>query len=157
MKKIKEFFKDIDKQRLIGMLCVLCALFILGFTLRSCMANDDEEKKEFETEKETESIAYDLYDVPTDEALAKMNLEIEMPEEIEEKIPSMDTFKKQFENYLIEEDFWNDVTRATSDYIVTENFNKNTISMDFTLNDKTSTTIIVLIDKNSGNITFNYY
>lgn len=157
MKKIKNFFKDIDKQKFIGMLCVIFALFILGFTLRSCMASDYEEKKELETEKETEGIAYDLYDVPEDEALAKMNLEIEMPQEIENRIPNVENFKKKFEAYLTEEDFWNNVTKATSDYVVTEDFNKNTVSMNFLLNDKAATTVTVLINKNNGTYIFNYF
>ena len=123
----------------------------------------DEEEPETEEDINKDPIPQDAaegsigVDIDTETARQQMDLVISMLPEMEEEIPDMAALKEEMEDYLIENDLWGSVTRAQSDFVIVKDYNKNTVQLEFELNDKAATHLIVKVDKNTGNIILNHY
>lgn len=146
----------------IAPLLIVFGIFLLfGIFMRYVVFDAGSEDRDIKNTKITEESVssaekiMDGDDVAPEEAEAYMAFTIEMPEKMEEKI-DMTAFKKAFEEFLIEEDLWNDELTATSDDILTENFKNGTMTMSFTLNDYSQTIVDVTVE-GDGTFTFNYY
>ena len=174
--------RNAGKAKVIGVIAIILALAIaIGYAITAI--NDDEQVSSNESGQESEqtlpevdeeepAAEGELYqepipqdaaegnigvDIKTETARQQMDLEISMLPEMEEEIPDMTSLKAAMEDYLIENDLWGSVTRAQSDFVIVKDYNKNTVQLEFELNDKAATHLIAKVDKNTGNITLNHY
>lgn len=154
--KIKE-----NKNRSLGILLIIVTIIFLVFSIMNLIEERKEDNLKREMiDQQTESIldeenASDVSDIDSEVARDNMSLKIEMIEDMKERIPDWDGFTRSFEDYLIEEGFWGDVTRATSDGVLTEDYNKGSLVLTFTLNDPAQTTITAYFENNKTKVTFN--
>ena len=174
--------RSAGKAKIIGVIAIILALAIaMGYVITAINDNEpassnasrqeseqtwpevDEEEPAAEGELDQDPIPQDAaegnigVDIEAEAARQQMELEISMLPEMEEEIPDMAELKEEIEDYLIENDLWGSVTRAQSDFVIVKDYNKNTVQLEFELNDKAATHLIAKVDKNTGNITLNHY
>lgn len=144
------------RMKIIGVVLIIIALVFLGFSIKNIFFK--EEIKETQKEEITleDLPANDSRDITEEEAKAVMNLQIQIPNEmIKELIPDMNYFKSEFERWLTKEDYWSDVTRAKTDFVITKDYNHKKIFMTFFLNDHAKTEVQVTYDYNKNKYEFN--
>lgn len=95
-------------------------------------------------------------DIDMEEAINKMGLEISILPEMEKEIPDMTKLESAIEKYLVENDLW-DTTKVQSDFVISKDYDKKTLQMNFKLNNKGNNVLVVLIKIDTGNITLNHY
>ena len=174
--------RNAGKSKIIGVIAIILALAIaIGYAITAINDDEpassngsgqeseqtlpeaDEEAPAVEGELDQSPIPQDAaegnigIDVETETARQQMDLEISMLPEMKEEIPDMAELKEAMEEYLIENDLWGSVTRAQSDFVIVKDYNKDTVQLEFELNDKAATHLIVKVDKNTGNIALNHY
>ena len=145
-----------NRMKIIGVVLIIIALVFLGFSIKNIFFK--EEIKETQKEEITleDLPANDSRDITEEEAKAVMNLQIQIPNEmIKELIPDMNYFKSEFERWLTKEDYWSDVTRAKTDFVITKDYNHKKIFMTFFLNDHVKTEVQVTYDYNKNKYEFN--
>lgn len=109
-------------------------------------------------EKETaQPLANDASEIDPKQAAKKMNLQIQMEPEAKKRVPDLQELKEELTDYLIQEDFYTDVTRAISTNIVTDDYNQQIRIFSFTLNNPDQTPLDAVYDRQTGTYTFTYY
>ena len=169
---MKEKIKGLDKRKLVGIAAIIMAAFLV-VVFATIFWGDGEPAKEnkdaaanIETEDPpavTEDI--DQSPIPEGEGVIgeedvdrdSVHIEVRLLPEMEDEIPDMNALHKAIEDYIVENDLWVDVTRAQTDFVITKDYNKNTVQLEFLLDDRKETHIVVLIKKNTGDIALNHY
>lgn len=142
----------------IYLVLIFIILFVVGFLFKNVVFELGGEKEEplvDPTHQTVSPMPNDEADIDHHDAAAVMQLEVEMPKELKERV-DYDSFIEEFERYLIDNDFWSDVTTATSDYMLVEDLKSGTVVMTFELNDYADTTVNVVVE-NGGIFTFSHY
>ena len=158
LKKLTVKIKEIITIRKVGLLIVFLVFFFVGVLFRNVVFDigaKDEVAESTEKPLQIENEANDESDISYAKAAATMDLEIDMPEEMKEKI-NYETFYKALESYLVKEDFWADVTVAASDYIYVEDLRTGEIVLTFELNDYYDTNVVVTVERD-GSYVFSHY
>lgn len=163
------------KSILFGIILIAAAILIVVFFFIGSFGNDEQATSEngsdvensaelAEQERdaliaEINSNANDATDLDEETAKAIMNLEIIIPDAISNMYFDGDTSQlcKELEQYLIDEDFYMNVTRAKCNHTVTMDHRNNVVYLDFSINDKLGTTVTVKWYKDRGTYKFNYY
>lgn len=109
-----------------------------------------------ESEKEGLMNGSGASDVDPDVALKQMDLKINMPQGIADKIDT-EKFKNELSNYLVEQDFWGSTHTATSDGFLTWDVEKNVIYLTFDLDDPGNSHVEVTYYVEHNNYEFNYH
>ena len=170
MKKLIIWLKA-DKRRIAGLILIALAVLIVIFLIRSIvfgneMAEDEPKKENNLTETERNLIIEDLNlngddaeDVNPDIAKKIMNLEVVISDEIvKDCLPEQEEkLTREMENFLVENDFYMDVTKASCTQEVTKNYLTKEIYMEFKLNDPARTIVSVEFRQGSSRFSFNFY
>ncbi len=160
-----------NKVKAVGVILVILAI---AFTFFMLTGKDDGRKPEEPdinetetlTESERESLvmeinenADDRADIDDETARKIMNLQINIPDVIRDTYFDGNTEKLEEEltDYLVENDFYLDVTRANCQYEVTVDHFKKIVYLEFSVDDGYGTHITVEYDQNDGWLKFNYY
>ena len=101
--------------------------------------------------------ANDASEIDPKQAAGKMNLQIQMEPETKKRVPDLQELKEELTDYLIQEDFYTDVTRAISTNVVTDDYNQQIRIFSFTLNNPDQTPLDAVYDRQTGTYTFTYY
>ena len=170
MRKIIKWLKA-DPKRMAGILLALLAVLVAVFFVRSLLAPKVQEQK---ANKQDQNIAEternlliedlnlngnDAEDVDTDVAKRIMHLEVVVSDEITEDVllDQRENLTKEMEDYLVENDFYMDVTKAVCTQEVTKNYLTKEIYMEFKLNDPARTIVSVQFRQGSSRFSFNFY
>lgn len=154
-----------DKKKIV-FLIIFTGILILSIYLFIQSYNEKNEIKDIKSQEEkvtkyggerfeANDKGNGLSDVDEDIAKNTMKLELEIPEEIKQIIDE-ERLYLEFEKFLVDDDFWADVTKATSDGSITQDFIRNQVILPFELNDKAKTKVNVIIDNDSV-YTFNWF
>ena len=180
MRFIEKMKSDEDyRRRVAGMVIILAAFLIIGFTIRSLFfSNDDTARRdnyvssEEENKEQIESAGGEDngLDVSgsggSEETIPEQNAEImelneisdeveyDIPEEIQKMIP-VEKFATEFEAFLNEADLMTQDTKAESDGVITIDYENDEKMFSLTLNNHARTVITVKIDGDE-NIEFLY-
>ena len=160
MKNLMKWIRE-NKNKSLGILLIIVTIIFLVFSVLNLIderKEDSVERKEMNQQMQdvlTEENASDVTDIDNETARDKMSLKVEIMSAMKERIPDWNGFVHSFEDYLIKEGFWGDVTRAISDGVLTEDYNKGTLVLTFTLNDPARTTITAYFENNKSKVTFN--
>lgn len=183
---MKEKLKNMDKRKLVGIVAIVMAISLAIFIFsgkveknetilsdeeanRDEISSDDIEPEEAEINDDEENIQEEQTPIPEGEgsigndditegaAAESMNIDIRMLPEMEKEIPDMTLLKQEIEKYLIAENLWSDVSVLQSDFVITENYNKNTLQLCFEMNNYNRNRLVVLINKTTSTITLNHY
>ena len=169
MRKIIKWLKA-DPKRMAGILLALLAVLVVVFFVRSLLAPKVQEQKVNQqgnlTETERNLLIEDLNlngndaeDVDPDVAKRIMHLEVVVSDEITEDVllDQRENLTKEMEDYLVENDFYMDVTKAVCTQEVTKNYLTKEIYMEFKLNDPARTIVSVQFRQGSSRFSFNFY
>ena len=165
MKKLITWLKE-DKRRIAGLILIVLAALIVIFLIRSIVlgnevAGDEPKNENHVTETERNLLIEDLNlngsdaeDVNPDVAKKIMNLEVVISDEIvKDCLPEQkEKLTREMENFLVENDFYMDVTKA-----VPKNYLTKEIYMEFKLNDPARTIVSVEFRQGSSRFSFNFY
>ena len=170
---MKEKIKSLDKRKLVGIAAIIMAAFLV-VVFATIFWGDGEPAKEnkdaaanIETEDPPAVTQEDIDQSPIPEGEGvigeedvdrdSVHIEVRLLPEMEDEIPDMNALHKAIEDYIVENDLWVDVTRAQTDFVITKDYNKKTVQLEFLLDDRKETHIVVLIKKNTGDIALNHY
>ena len=157
------------KNIIIGTLLIVAAVLVVVFFLVSnCDIEEPAitEEPNTITQLEREALKADLNSNANDEkdldaetAKQIMNLEVNIPESIENMYFDGDTklLRETLAQFLIEEDFYMDITWAKCSQTVTMDHLKNIIYLEFSLNDPMHSTVTVTCYMDRGYYDLNYY
>ena len=166
-------FQNMNKRKLLGIAAIVMAAFLI-IVFASFFLKNNEESPDKEIQgadgNVTEEVSptpeeLDQSPVPEGEGVIgeadvdrdSIDIDVRLLPEMEEEIPDLDAMKKAIVDYIVENDLWVGVTRAQTDFVITKDYNKNTVQLEFVLDDKSQTRIIVHINRAKGNITLNHY
>lgn len=144
------------KAKMLGIVLIVIAIIFLAFSVKNIFFKEEIKENQTEEVVTEELPANDARDITEKEAKEVMKLKIEIPDEMtKELIPDMDYFKSEFEKWLTEEDYWADVTRAKTDFVITKDYNHKKIFMTFFLDDYGKTEVQVTYDYGKNKYEFN--
>lgn len=156
----------------IGILLLVFALCLVGFCVKSLLPGSDEDvptnvnQSEELSEEEREAMlneinakANDVKDIEPEKAKEIMGLQVEIPEEIAELYIEGNTekLKAEMEDFLVEYDFYADVTKAVCTQIVTRDYKKEVSYLEFKLNDRAKTILTVEYRSDKDRFIFNFH
>lgn len=179
MRFIEKMKSDEDyRRRVAGMVIILAAFLIIGFTVRSLFFSNDDARRdnyvssEEESGEQTGSTGSKDNGLSVsesgsgDESIPEQNAEImelnkisdeveyDIPEEIQQMIP-VEKFATEFEAFLNEADLMTQDTKVKSDGVITIDYENDEKMFSLTLNNHARTVITVKIDDDE-NIEFLY-
>lgn len=149
-----------NRKKMIGIGLVVVAIAVVLYAGINFLKDDDAGKevgKDNLSGVEETLSGSDEKDIDVEAAKEKMKLTVVIPEKVGELIPDRKALENEITNYLIEQDFYEDVTRANGANSVTQDFDKNLLILSFRLNDKVRTTLDVTIDISRDSYDFNFY
>lgn len=147
---------DNKKFKIIGIALIILSLIIVGFTIKSIFFKEEIKETQNDEIALEDLPANDSRDITEKEAKEIMKLKIDLPKEMsKELILDMNYFKSEFEKWLTKEDFWSDVTRAKTDFVITKDYNHKKILMTFFLDDHAKTEVQVTYDYGKNKYEFN--
>ncbi len=144
------------KVKILGTVLIIIAIIFLAFSVKNLFFKEEVKENQKEDVVSEELPANDARDITEKEAKEVMKLKIQMPEEMQkELIPDMAYFKSEFEKWLTKEDYWADVSRAKTDFVITKDYNHKNILMTFFLNDYMKTEVQVTYNYGENKYEFN--
>lgn len=149
-----------NRKKMFGIGLVVVAIAVVLYAGINFLKDDDAGKevgKDNLSGVEETLSGSDEKDIDVEAAKEKMKLTVVIPEKVGELIPDRKALENEITNYLIEQDFYEDVTRANGANSVTQDFDKNLLILSFRLNDKVRTTLDVTIDISRDSYDFNFY
>ncbi|MGF6376712.1 hypothetical protein M2140_001790 [Clostridiales Family XIII bacterium PM5-7] len=149
-----------NRKKMIGIGLVVVAIAVVLYAGINFLKDDDAGKevgKDNLSGVEETLSGSDEKDIDVEAAEEMMKLTVVIPEKVGELIPDRKALENEITNYLIEQDFYEDVTRANGANSVTQDFDKNLLILSFRLNDKVRTTLDVTIDISRDSYDFNFY
>ena len=167
-----EKMKNTDTKKLIGIAAIIMAAFLIivfsldvfGDSQEKTHKNEampaDEQQQYEENQAKTNQTS-----IPEDEGIIggkdidsdSVHIDMILLPDMEKEIPDVEALQKAIEDYVIKKDLWENVTRAQTDFIIIKDYNKNTVQLEFELDDRKGTHIVALIHKSTGNISLNHY
>lgn len=153
---MKNFLKE-HKTIVAGVFLLIFAATLIIFAVVSFLNKETQIPTENNTTTTQQSILKEGADqeVSSTDAKKVMNFSVEVDNDLKKYIPDFEVFKSSFEDYLIDEGFWGDVTKATCDNIATIDFSNNSLVMTFILNDPAKTKINAVYSDGKKDLTFN--
>ena len=145
------------KQQRLGISLLLAAVLVIGMAIYTGKGQQAPSQTEGTTTETELPLANDASDVDPKQAAKKMNLQIQMEPETKKRVPDLQELKEELTDYLIQEDFYTDVTRAISTNVVTDDYNQQIRIFSFTLNNPDQTPLDAVYDRQTGTYTFTYY
>lgn len=146
------------KQWLLGIMLILVALGLASYGVWCLFVGTDNPKEAEKKQTQTvETLANDAGQIETEAAKAAMKLNLAMDPSVEKAVPDLEELKEAFADYLVEEGFYTDVTKATCTNVVTWDYNQDTLILSFTLNNSDQTPVDLIYEPKTSEYTFTYY
>lgn len=149
--------KESRKKKQWGLGIVLIVLALCVAAYGALFGTEKQKEIAKEPTQISETLANDATQIETEAAKAAMKLKLVMDPSVEKVVPDLKKLKDAFADYLVEEGFYTDVTKATCTNIVTWDYNQDTLILSFALNNPAQTPVDLVYEQKNDNYTFTYY
>lgn len=161
------------RKRIIGMALLFCAMILVGLLITTIFPKDNTKNKGNSTQAEeqlddarrqalideAERTGNDSQDIDPQKAKEMMGLKVVIPDQLVEYYLNGDktALEQEMEEFLVEYDFYADVTKAVCTQTVTKDYKKGITNMEFRLNDQARTTLTLEYREDGHKYEFNFY
>lgn len=157
--------------KIIGIICLILGIIVATITIFEIRNNEKsleetkvkkqikiEEKNRTSLENEAIINARDNEDIDFKKAQTIMNLKINISDQEMAAVgDTKENLLKNCEKFLIEKDFWSEVHTLKSNNIITIDYLKNEVAIDFKMDNKEQNTLQVIFNQDSKKYFFNWY